>query len=76
MTRVQMQGKLHCEVIMFWNQIGTLANAFSHSRRPHGLFANSPVYLPILKNNTLRPSAHWRNSPGGPLFLGFLDARP
>jgi hypothetical protein len=26
MTRVQMQGKLHCVVIMCWNRIGTLAN--------------------------------------------------
>jgi hypothetical protein len=27
--RVQMQGKLHCVVIMCWNRIGTLANLSS-----------------------------------------------
>jgi hypothetical protein len=33
-TRVQMQGKLHCEVIMCWNRIVALANTSATSRRP------------------------------------------
>jgi hypothetical protein len=51
MTRVQMQGKLHCEVIMCWNRIGTLAlivstlPSSSHSRRPATPFTQAATHI-------------------------------
>jgi hypothetical protein len=41
MTRVQMQGVLHCEVIMRWNRIGTLVHRLSSS-----CLSRSPIFQP------------------------------
>jgi hypothetical protein len=54
MTRVQMRGKLHCEVIMCWNPIVALANPFSHSRRPATLLVQP---LPSSSHHSYRLSS-------------------
>jgi hypothetical protein len=62
MMRVQMQRMLHYEVIMGWNRTGTLANPFSHSRRPATPLAQAATHivyphvlpLPLIRTSLLR----------------------
>jgi hypothetical protein len=50
MTRVQMQGVLHCEVIMRWNRIGTLVHRLSSS-----CLSRSPLVQPPLISSSSCP---------------------